>query len=182
MNQHDKIPILGSRLLSISVSSTLAGGSSDTIETALRHSSQRISGAGVAIIAVLTIGFGAWASLAPLASGVVAQGVIIAEGNRSTVQHLEGGIVKEILAKEGDSVTAGQVLLRLDDVQTRAKLSSLQAEYDGNLARLARLAAEQNNAGKLSFQMILSIASMTPESWTSFPAKPIYSLNVVRHC
>lgn len=151
MNHHDKIPALGSRLLSISVSSTLAGGSSDTIETALRHSSQRIAGAGVAIIAVLTIGFGAWASLAPLASGVVAQGVIIAEGNRSTVQHLEGGIVKEILAKEGDSVTAGQILLRLDDVQTRAKLSSLQAEYDGNLARLARLAAEQNNAAEIVF-------------------------------
>jgi len=115
------------------------------------RSSQRIMLAGTIIIVVLIAGFGSWASLAPLASGVMAQGVIVAEGNRSTVQHLEGGIIKDILVQEGDVVKAGQVLVRLDDVQTRAKLGSLQAEYDSNKAREVRLLAEQNHAETVSF-------------------------------
>lgn len=115
------------------------------------RSSQRIMLAGTIIIALLVGGFGAWASLAPLASGVMAQGVIVAEGNRSTVQHLEGGIIKEILIKEGDIVKAGQILVRLDDVQTRAKLGSLQAEYDSKKAREARLLAEQRHASSVTF-------------------------------
>lgn len=119
------------------------------------RSSQRIMLAGFIIIAVLVGGFGAWASFAPLASGVMAQGVIVAEGNRSTVQHLDGGIIKEILVEEGDIVKAGQVMVRLDDVQTRARLGSLQAEYDSKKAREARLLAEQRHASTVAFPDVL---------------------------
>ncbi|MBL4692159.1 MAG: biotin/lipoyl-binding protein, partial [Magnetovibrio sp.] len=115
------------------------------------RSSKRIIITGLMIITVLIFGFGLWAGLAPLASGVMASGVVVAEGNRSTVQHLEGGIVKDILVKEGQTVVAGQVLLRLDDVQTKSKLGSLQAEFDGLQVREGRLIAEQNNAVKITF-------------------------------
>jgi len=114
-------------------------------------SSKRIIAAGSIVIVGLVFGFGLWAGLAPLASGVIASGVVVAEGNRSTVQHLDGGIVKEILVKEGEAVVAGQVLLRLDDVQTRSELGSLQAEFDGLKAREARLIAEQNAKPNISF-------------------------------
>ncbi|MBL4615454.1 MAG: HlyD family type I secretion periplasmic adaptor subunit [Magnetovibrio sp.] len=118
---------------------------------ATARSSKRIMLVGVSIIIVLVGGFGSWASFAPLGSGVMAQGVVVAEGNRSTVQHLEGGIIKQILVEEGDVVVAGQVLVQLDDVQTRAKLGSLQAEYDGYQARNARLIAEQGNQPEINF-------------------------------
>ncbi len=58
--------------------------------------------------------FGTWAATAPLASGVVAHGVVSVEGNRKTIQHLEGGIVSEIVVKEGDIVNQGDVLVKID--------------------------------------------------------------------
>lgn len=118
---------------------------------ATARSSRRITIAGLSIIAILFGVFGVWAAFASLASGVVAQGIVMAEGNRSTVQHLQGGIVKEILVEEGDSVTVGQVLLRLDDVQIRAKLGSLQAEYDASRGREARFLAEQTGQPNIVF-------------------------------
>ncbi len=121
----------------------------------VRRSSRRITATGLSIIAVLIIGFGGWAGFAPLASGVLGEGVIVAEGDRGTVRHLEGGVVAEILVNEGDTVAAGQVLVRLDDVQTRAQLDSLQAEYDGHAARHARLTAERAGDENISFPKTL---------------------------
>ena len=63
----------------------------------------------------LGCGFGAWAAIAPLASAVVASGSFVATGQNKQVQHLEGGIIREMLVKEGDLVEANQPLLRLDD-------------------------------------------------------------------
>lgn len=131
-----------------------AASTSDTVQfncDQTARSSNRIIISGFIIIAVLIGGFGMWAGLAPLASGVLAGGVVVAEENRSTVQHLEGGIVKDILVKEGESVVAGQVLVRLDDVQIKSKLGSLQAEFDGLQAREARLTAEQRNAQTITY-------------------------------
>src|SRR6266852_920206 len=77
--------------------------------------------AGLAIVAVFFGGFGTWAVTAPLNSAVVAQGVVKVEGNRKSVQHLEGGIVKQLLVKDGSEVKAGDVLIVLDDSQARAE-------------------------------------------------------------
>jgi HlyD family type I secretion membrane fusion protein len=106
---------------------------------------------GVGLIALLAVGFGSWASLAPLASGVIASGVVIAEGERSVLRHLDGGIVKEIRVTEGQTVTAGQVLVRLEEARTHARLEALQAEYEDDLARYTRLRAEQADARTIAF-------------------------------
>ncbi len=77
--------------------------------------------AGIVILAFFC-GLGAWAALAPLDSAAVATGRVTVAGNRKTVQHLEGGIVKALRVKEGDRLETGQVLSRLDDTQARAIL------------------------------------------------------------
>ena len=67
--------------------------------------------AGGAIMVAFFAGLGGWATVAPLSSAVIAPAVIKVEGNRKLVQHLEGGIVRELRVKDGDRVEAGQVLL-----------------------------------------------------------------------
>lgn len=96
-------------------------------------------------------GLGAWAALAPLQSAAVAPGIVKVASERKKVQHLEGGIVKEILIKEGDQVEAGQVLIRLDDVAARSRVELLQRKLDGMKATLARLKAEIENRDSIEF-------------------------------
>lgn len=109
-----------------------------------------ILSAGV-LIALTFVGFGGWAALAPLARGAVASAVVVAEGERKTVQHLEGGLVKEILIKDGDVVKLGQTLLVLDEVQPKAKLESLTARSHSEEALIARLRAERDDAKDVHF-------------------------------
>src|SRR3954471_20281465 len=84
-----------------------------------------VSTAGWIIIALFFGVLGTWAVTAPLNGAVVATGVIKVEGNRKSVQHLDGGIVKEMRVKEGDKVKVGDVLLTLDDTQSRAEFEVL---------------------------------------------------------
>src|SRR5690349_13854313 len=77
--------------------------------------------AGLAIVGIFFGGFGAWALTAPLNSAVVAQGVVKVEGNRKSVQHLEGGIVKELRVKDDGKVKADDILIVLDDSQAKAE-------------------------------------------------------------
>src|ERR1700738_2370510 len=85
--------------------------------------------AGWSIIALFFGGLGGWAAIAPLNGAIVANGVIKVEGNRKSVQHLDGGIVKDLRVKEGDRVKVGDVLLVLDDTQTRAEFEVLSEQY-----------------------------------------------------
>ncbi|HEY8536449.1 MAG TPA: biotin/lipoyl-binding protein, partial [Vicinamibacterales bacterium] len=73
--------------------------------------------AGFVTVAIAFGGFIGWSSVAALESAAIAPGVVIANSHRKTVQHLEGGILRELLVKEGDQVKAGQVLMRLDSLQ-----------------------------------------------------------------
>lgn len=106
---------------------------------------------GFTIIVAGLGGLVAWAATAPLASAVVAPGSVIVESNRKVVQHLEGGIVKEVLVHEGDRVEAGEVLVRLDDTEPAARLSLLRSQLASALAQRARLVAERDDAPKISF-------------------------------
>lgn len=107
--------------------------------------------AGYALI-TFTFGImGAWAAVAPLNRGVVAQGIVMVEDNRKVVQHFEGGMVKEILVKEGQSVDEGELLLRLSPVQAGSNLDTIRIELDGALALEASLTSELDRRDKISF-------------------------------
>ena len=107
--------------------------------------------AGVALAVLGFGGFGTWASLAPLASAAVAPGIIVADTNRKTIQHLDGGIIAEILVRDGDRVAAGQTLMRLDDLETRSTVTLLEDQRRAYTAQEARLLAERDGRDVLVF-------------------------------
>jgi HlyD family type I secretion membrane fusion protein len=96
-------------------------------------------------------GFGTWAATAPLNGAVVGEAVVKVEGNRKSVQHLEGGIVREIRVREGDLVEAGDVLVVLDDSRTRAEHDVLSQQYAVLRATEARLYAEFSRSPHIDF-------------------------------
>jgi epimerase transport system membrane fusion protein len=104
------------------------------------------------LILFVTFGmFGTWAAVAPLDSAALAPGVVTVKTYRKTVQHLEGGIVNEIRVRDGDQVEAGEVLLVLDDTQTRAELGIVRGQLIVTLAQEARLQAERDGLNEIGF-------------------------------
>lgn len=102
---------------------------------------------GLFVFLVFVVGFGVWSVMAPLAEAAIAPGVIKVEGNRRSVQHLEGGIVREILVRDGSKVEAGQVLMRLDDIQSDTTTEAQKAQRWALMAQDARLVAEMGKPG-----------------------------------
>jgi protease secretion system membrane fusion protein len=103
---------------------------------------------------VLGIGFGGfllWAGLAPLDEGVPTQGMVAIDTKRKAVQHLSGGLVKEVLVKEGQFVKNGQEVIRLDDAMVRANYESIRQHYLGVRAMEGRLVAEQTGQARIDF-------------------------------
>jgi len=107
--------------------------------------------AGLLVIALFFGGVGAWAVFAPLDSAAIATGVIGVETRRKVVQHLEGGIVRDVLVREGDRVSDDQPLVVLDDTQIRTKLDMLKGRYRAALARRARLVAQRDRRDTVPF-------------------------------
>lgn len=105
---------------------------------------------GYAIIFVMFGVFGSWAAVAKLDSAVFAPGTISLEGNRKVVQHLEGGIVAEILVEEADSVSEGDILIKLSDVEARSNLDVLTTRLDVAKVTEARLLAERELADTIA--------------------------------
>ena len=101
---------------------------------------------GLAVTTVFFGGVGGWAATSQLAGAVIAGGAIVVESNVKKVQHPSGGIVGEILVKEGDVVEADQALVRLDDTLTRATLGIVQSQLDQFMAREVRLNAERDGS------------------------------------
>jgi HlyD family type I secretion membrane fusion protein len=110
---------------------------------------RRVALAGWLIIAVFFGGIGAWAATAPLNGAVVGNAVIKVEGNRKSVQHLDGGIVKELRIKEGDKVDVGDVLIVLDETQAQAEYDVLSQQYMVLRATEARLLTELGHGSEL---------------------------------
>ena len=103
-----------------------------------------IARAGLVVVLVFFLGLGSWAAIAPLSSAALGPGVLNVESQRKTLQHLEGGIVGELLVAEGDSVSRGQPLIRLDPTQARANLAQLEIRHHALRALEARLIAERD--------------------------------------
>lgn len=110
---------------------------------------------GWVIVLIGVVGFFLWASLAPLDKGVPMSGFVASESNRKAVQHLTGGTVKDILVRDGDKVKAGQVLVRMNDVQVTAELQISEAQYFAARAAEARLTAELKGAASVAFPVEL---------------------------
>jgi len=106
---------------------------------------------GLAIVVVLAGGLGGWASTAEISGALIAPGQIVVESNVKKVQHPTGGVVGEVLARDGDLVKAGDVVVRLDDTVTKASLAIVTKNLDGLWARAARLQAEQQGVDKVVF-------------------------------
>ena len=106
---------------------------------------------GITLMAVAFGGFGAWAFRAPLAAAVIAQGSFVATGQNKIVQHLEGGIIRDILVAEGDRVEEGQVMIRLDETASLANERELLLRQHRLEATEARLLAEYAEDEVLKF-------------------------------
>jgi len=123
-------------------------------------------GIAVAGYAVITLTFGVvgvWAAVAKLDKAVVAQGFVAVETNRKSVQHFEGGMVREIFIKEGDHVTKGEVLLSLKKVQAQANNDLVKNQLDSGLALEARLLAERDQKENITW----------PEEFSGRSAEPL---------
>ena len=111
--------------------------------------------AGYVVIIGTFLVLGGWSAFARLDSAVTATGVVSAETNRKTVQHLEGGIVREIRVREGQHVQAGQVLFRLDLTQPKAGYELQRNQLDSAIAQEARLIAERDGQDQITFHQEL---------------------------
>ncbi|QDD90839.1 HlyD family type I secretion periplasmic adaptor subunit [Pseudomonas oryzihabitans] len=117
----------------------------------LKVSDRSIRWLGFAILLVVFGLGGLWAAFAPLSSAVLAQGSVIVKSSRKTVQHLEGGILRELRVNDGDRVRAGEVLMRLDDTQARSQLETTRSQLIAAQALEARLIAERDDQKDIVF-------------------------------
>ncbi len=120
---------------------------------------------GLLVVGVLVLGVGGWAATAELSGAVIASGLIVVDGNSKKVQHPHGGVVGDIRVKNGDRVTAGDIVVRLDDTQTRASLAIIVAQLMELTGRKARLAAEREGAKAISFD--------ADQAWTTAEGRRI---------
>ena len=122
------------------------------VESDAREPSYR--GPVIAGLATIFLGLGGlttWSFSAQLDSAAVASATVVVDSKRKTISHLEGGILKALIAHEGAAVKAGESLLRLDDTRAKAELEQLRSKRIGLEARLVRLRAEQSGADDLTF-------------------------------
>lgn len=134
-----------------------------TDATLPNESLKKVSRAGWIIICLFFGVFGTWAISAPLNGAVVANGFIKVESNRKSVQHLDGGIVKELRVKEGDRVAAGETLIVLDDSQARAEFDVLTQQYLVLRLTEQRLRTEYNRGTELALPADLVAQSDDPD-------------------
>ncbi len=133
------------------------------LESALGQRAYRDILLGMGIIVLFFGGFGSWMALAPIASAVIAEGVVKVASPRQQVQSTTGGTVKEILVHDGDIVKAGQPLFVIHDQRLDAQFAILRGVSDSERAKQARLEAEQSLADKISFPKDLIDRATDPQ-------------------
>ena len=108
-----------------------------------------ITGSVAAIL--LLAGIGGWAATARLSGAVISSGTVLVAENVKVIQHLDGGVIRAIAVEKGQDVAAGEVLLRLDDVQIKTEQSILMGQLAELTARQARLIAERDASSQINF-------------------------------
>jgi HlyD family secretion protein len=106
---------------------------------------------GFLTILALFGGIGGWAATTDLAGAVLAPGSVVVANNVKKVQHPSGGVISQILVKNGDAVKAGDVVVRLDETITRASLQVITKQIDELTGRVSRLKAERDDAASVAF-------------------------------
>lgn len=132
--------------------------------TALEPALARRLTVGLGLIALMGASVAGWAANSQLSGAVIAPGVIVIDTSVKKVQHQTGGIVGAIMVKTGDTVKAGDVVLRLDDTQARANLGIITSQIVQLTGRKARLIAERDNASTITFPA--TFAASDPEAPT----------------
>jgi len=118
---------------------------------------------GLFCVILLGAGLGGWAATARLQGAVIASGQLQVESRRQVVQHPDGGVVEEILVREGDLVQAGDVLVRLDGTNLRSELAVLESKLYELMARRGRLVAEQTDRETIRFDPeLIEVAKANP--------------------
>jgi HlyD family secretion protein len=110
---------------------------------------------GLIGLVLLVGGFGSWAVLTEISGAIIASGRIEVDKNRQVVQHLDGGVIDEILIAEGDKVEVGQLLLRLDESELRSSLVITESQLFELMARRGRLEAERDERETIEFAALL---------------------------
>ena len=128
-----------------------------------RASMRRSILSGAVVAGLLAFGVGGWAATAELAGAVIAPGVLVVESDVKKVQHPTGGVVGELRVRDGYRVKAGDVLVRLDDTQTRAALGIVTKALDELAARRARNEAERDEADAIQFPAELLARTDDPD-------------------
>jgi HlyD family secretion protein len=118
---------------------------------------------GFVVLAGTVLGFGVWGGTAPIAGAVVASGVFVVTGQNKIIQHLEGGVIREIAVREGDRVEPQQVLINLDDTTPKAELRRLELRYARFQAMATRLEAEMKEKEELEFPGAILDAAQDPD-------------------
>ncbi len=123
----------------------------------------KASRVGMWALALGLVGFLVWAVLAPLDEGVPSAATVVIDTKRKSVQHLSGGIVREVLVREGDVVKEGQVLMRLDEAATLANRMVIRQRYLTYRAMQGRLLAEKAGHDAITLHPDLEAASSDPQ-------------------
>ena len=158
---HDLFASRGSELKKLTLARVAMWDVPLSLGSAPPSLSERLRGvtrAGNLLVCGFVLGFGTWSTYAPLESAAIAAGTVESESSRKTIQHLEGGIIREILVADGDVVRAGQTLISLEDTRARAEAQSLQGQFWEATAREARLQAEQHGEEQVTFPARLETA------------------------
>jgi HlyD family secretion protein len=118
---------------------------------------------GAVVLGATCMGFGVWGSTAPIAGAVVTSGIFVATGQNKIVQHLEGGVIREIRVREGDIVEVGQTLVELDEVAPKAELRRLELRNLRLAALDVRLQAEMREEKQVIFPASILAAQNDPD-------------------
>jgi HlyD family secretion protein len=111
---------------------------------------------GLVLVLVLAGGFGGWASTVPISGALIAPGAVVVDSNVKKVQHPTGGVVGEVRVRDGDTVKAGDIVVRLDETVVKASLAIVVKTLNGLWARAARLEAEQRGLDQIKFPPMLT--------------------------
>ncbi len=128
-----------------------------------RRSIRRHTTVGLSAALLLVVGCGGWAIVTELSGAVVAPGTVVVDSHVKKVQHPTGGVVGEILARDGDQVRVGDVVIRLDETVSKANLAMVVKSLDELAARQARLEAERDGLPEIVFPLAITSRRAEPD-------------------